>query len=173
MSDILRTILVLCLVTMIPGLELRASIPLGIFGGERVAVMIPWPVVTLICTIANILIGMAFFSLLHPIIRALRHIRWMDSLLERFLTRAQRKLLPYVEKYGFWGLAVFIGIPLPLTGAITGAAGAYVLGMRHRQFFLANAIGVCIAAFLVTLLCLLLLAGWNIPGVRLFLKSNL
>ena len=173
MSDIIRTILVLCLVTMIPGLELRASIPLGIFGGERVAVMVPWPVVTLICTVANILIGMAFFSLLHPIIRTLRHIKWMDSLLERFLTRAQRKLLPYVEKYGFWGLAVFIGIPLPLTGAITGAAGAYVLGMRHRQFFLANAIGVCIAAFLVTLRCLLLLAGWYIPGVRLFLKSNL
>jgi multidrug efflux pump subunit AcrA (membrane-fusion protein) len=50
------------------------------------------------------------------------------------------------------GLALFIGIPLPGTGAYTGAAGAFALGMKKRQFAIANIAGVCMAGIAVTII---------------------
>ncbi len=58
-----------------------------------------------------------------------------------------------VEKYGAIGLAMFVAIPLPVTGAWTGAVVAYVFGIRFRQSFLAICIGVVIAGSVVTSMC--------------------
>ena len=168
----LKAAVILFLITLIPGLELRASIPAGFFGGEYVAADLPWPLVVLICVISNILIGAGVFFLIHPVIRLFRHIDWLDRLLERTLDRAQRKLRPNVEKYGFLGLALFIGIPLPMTGAYTGAMGAYTLGMSRRKFLAANALGVCIAAVCVTVICLLIRAGVDLPFFQFLIKQQ-
>ena len=168
----LRAAVLLFLITLIPGLELRASIPAGFFGGQHVAPELPWPIVVLICLVSNILIGMGVFFLLHPIIRACRHFAWCDRLLAATLDRAQRKLRPNVEKYGFLGLAIFIGIPLPMTGAYTGAMGAYALGMSRGQFLAANALGVSIAAVCVTAICLLLRAGVELPIFQFLIRQH-
>ena len=53
-----------------------------------------------------------------------------------------------IEKYEFWGLVAFVGIPLPGTGAWTGALIAALLGIRFRKAFPAIVIGVCMVAFL-------------------------
>ncbi|MDQ0290701.1 COG2426 family protein [Oligosphaera ethanolica] len=166
-----RTIVILFLVTLIPGLELRASIPVGIFGGEWVSAGLPWPLVATICVIANILIGWGVFFLLNPMLNLFRRLPICERLIVRYLERARKKLKPQVEKYGFWGLALFIGIPLPLTGAYTGAAGAFTLGMNSRQFMLANVVGVLIAGIAVTSACLLIQAGIDLPFFHILIKE--
>ncbi|MGI5925152.1 MAG: COG2426 family protein [Lentisphaeria bacterium] len=167
----LRSIVILFLITLLPGLELRASIPVGMFGGEWVSAGLPWPLVAIICIIANILIGWGVFFLLNPMLYLIRRIPFCERLVVRYLERARKKLKPQIDKYGFWGLAIFIGIPLPLTGAYTGAAGAFTLGMDSKQFMLANVVGVIIAGVIVTGICLLIQAGIDLPFFHFLIKQ--
>ena len=167
----LKTIAILFCITLIPGLELRASIPMGILGGKWIDSPMAWPAVVITCVISNILIGWAVFWLLDPIVRFFRRVRFIDRLLTKYVDSAQRRLKPNVDKYGFWGLAVFIGIPLPLTGAYSGAAGAYALGMETKRFMIANVVGVLIAAICVTIISLLIRAGIECALFDLLIKS--
>ena len=57
-----------------------------------------------------------------------------------------------IEKYEFWGLVAFVGIPLPGTGAWTGSLIAALLGIRFRKAFPAVVLGVLLAAFIMTVL---------------------
>ena len=76
----LKQILLLVLVTLIPALELRASIPFGIMvESERWGItpgLMAWPVVVLVCVIANILLGFAVFWVLAPILHWLERFAW-------------------------------------------------------------------------------------------------
>ena len=56
-----------------------------------------------------------------------------------------------IEQYEAIGLLIFVGIPLPATGAWTGCVAAYLLGMKKRYAFPAIAGGVLMAAVIVTL----------------------
>ena len=55
-----------------------------------------------------------------------------------------------VEKYAFWGLAILVAIPLPGTGAWTGALVAAMMEMRLKRAFPAIVIGVVIAGVIVS-----------------------
>jgi uncharacterized membrane protein len=148
----LRIILILIGVTFVPALELRASIPLGIFGYRD---SLHWTATVAICVAANIALAFVFYWLLDTIIKWLRHRwAWFQRVYERVVARAQRKIHRSVERYGEWGLAVFIGIPLPGTGVITGAIASYALGLDRRKYYIASILGVAIAATAVTLVCL-------------------
>ena len=166
----LKSILVLTLITFIPALELRASIPWGIF---RQHDQLHWLAVCLICVVANIVLGWIVFAVLGPVFSFVRRWHWFDRHLWPHLERTRHRIHPYVEKYGELGVAVFIGIPLPGSGVYTGAFGAYLLGLERRKFAVANVIGVLIAAVAVTALCLLI--NYGVVGddsllARLFLK---
>ena len=167
----IQSILWLVFVTMIPALELRASIPVGIFS---MAEQMSWPVVVLVCVISNIILGWIVFMVMGPFFTLLRKWHWFDRVIWPFLEKTREKIHPYVEKYGELGVAVFIGIPLPGSGVYTGAFGAYLLGVDKKKFLVANVIGVLIAATAVTLLCLLILhgaVGGNSWLSKLFLKN--
>jgi uncharacterized membrane protein len=69
--------------------------------------------------------------------------------LHRKLEGVRRNARPLVEKYGLIGLAVFVAIPLPGTGAYSGAAAAWLLGMGWKKSFFSVALGVCGAFFIV------------------------
>jgi uncharacterized membrane protein len=96
------------LTAVLPISELRGGIPLGISLG-----LDPWFTFS-IAVIANALI---FF----PIFFALR--LFYDKLLSRiplfnkYLDNLRKRGKPKVEKYGFWGLALFVAVPLPLIGS--------------------------------------------------------
>ena len=152
----IKAILWLVAVTLIPALELRASIPFGIFG---LAKTVSWPVVVLICVVANIVLGWIVFLVMGPVFTFLRKWEWFENRIWPILEKTQHKIHPYVEKYGEIGVAVFIGIPLPGSGVYTGAFGSYLLGLDRRKFAIANVIGVLIAAAAVTGLCMLILHG--------------
>jgi uncharacterized membrane protein len=152
----LKTILWLTMITLIPALELRASIPIGIL---QMRDTVSWPVAVLICTVANILLGWTVFLVMGPVFTFIRKWAWFDRTIWPLLERTRHKIHPYVEKYGELGVAVFIGIPLPGSGVYTGAFGSYLLGLDRRKFAIANVIGVLIAAAAVTTLSLLILKG--------------
>ena len=57
-----------------------------------------------------------------------------------------------IEKYEFWGLVAFVGIPLPGTGAWTGALIAALLGIRFRKAFPAIVLGLVVATVIMTIL---------------------
>ena len=163
----INAILILIAFTFIPGLELRASIPVGAFKYDDVLPL--WLTVTT-CIVSNIVIGWLVFILITPFANLFRKIHWIDVLFTKYLERAQRKLEPQIKKYGTWGLAFFIGIPLPGTGAYTGAAGAFALGMKKRQFAIANVAGVIIAGIAVTFIVLLIRAGVESPLFDFLIK---
>lgn len=168
----IRTILWLTAITLIPALELRASIPWGIFKMDN---QLSWPAVLFICTVVNIVLGWLVFLVMAPLFNFIRQWRWFDRKIWPILERTQHRIHPYVEKYGEFGVAVFIGIPLPGSGVYTGAFGSYLLGLDKRKFVIANVIGVFIAATAVTVLCLLILkgiVGQNSWMAKLFLKMR-
>jgi len=134
------------LITISPISELRGGIPLGIleFGLD--------PLFTFcIAVIANALI---FF----PVFFALR--LFYDKLLcriqlfNKYLDSLRKRGEPKVDKYGFWGLALFVAVPLPLTGAYTGTILAWLLGMDWKKAFPAIGLGVVVAGVVVLLITL-------------------
>ena len=132
------------LISMVPVLELRAAIPAGVIAGLDI------PVVVAAAVIGN-LIPIPF------IIVFIRKIfKWMQTkseklaaLVKRLEDKADRKK-DKVLKYEFWGLMFFVAIPLPGTGAWTGALIAAMLDMQLKRAFPAIAAGVVIAAVIVT-----------------------
>jgi len=164
----LLKILILIGITFVPALELRASIPWGIFYYSD---SMHWGTAVAICIAANIALAFVFYWLLDTVIKWLRHRwAWFARVYGLWEARAQRKIHNKVERYGEWGVAVFIGIPLPGTGVITGAIASYALGLSRRKYYVAAILGVLIAATAVTLVCLLgdAVAPWLL---RLFTKK--
>ena len=137
-----REIALTLLATIAPISELRGGIPLGISFGLD-------PLFTFfVAIIANALI---FF----PVFFALRlfydKFLYRIPLFDKYLDNLRKRGKPKVEKYGFWGLTLFVAIPLPITGAYTGTILAWLLEMDWRRAFPPIAIGVVIAGVIVLL----------------------
>ncbi len=158
MSDILQLIIW----TFIPGLELRFSIPYGI-----TVLGMPWFEVVIITFITNILLGPIVYILLNQFLHIVIKIKFFNNIYEKFVIRTRKKISDKVEKYGEFGLALFIGIPLPGSGVYTGALAAFILGLDFKKFLIATVIGVFIAGIIVTIV--------SVTGLELFqfiLKTN-
>jgi uncharacterized membrane protein len=145
----INEILILIGLTLLPFLELRASIPYGIL-----VLGMDWISVFLICVIANIILGPIVYIFLDKVVHLFLRINWIDKCYQKYVERTQRRIRPYVEKYGLLGVSIFIGVPLPGSGSYTGALGSYLLGIKFKRFVLANVIGVLIAGVLVTIISL-------------------
>jgi uncharacterized membrane protein len=76
------------------------------------------------------------------------------------------KLHRGVEKWGWLGIAAFVAIPLPMTGAWTGTLGAWVLGLSKRRTLLAVILGVAAAGAIVTAIVVL-----GIRAASVFVKE--
>ncbi len=148
----------LVFLTFVPGLEARASLPFAFFNSE-VRSVLGLPVAIGICFVINLSIGILTFWLMGPVVQLFRKWSFFEKHIWPRFEKTQYKLHPYVEKYGEWGLALFIGIPLPGTGAYTGAFGAYLIGFDKRRFLIANLLGVMLAFIAITSLCVLIDRG--------------
>jgi len=141
----LSSLPIIFLVSLVPAVELRGSIPLALVLFRDIHPLF----VFLICVALNLLVipltfkGLDLFA--PPLIRKSKRIA---SIFAWFRRRS------YGREWGMVGLAAFVGIPLPGTGAYTGALIAYLLGMKRWQATLAIAVGVVIAGVIVTLAAL-------------------
>jgi len=137
--------LIIVVLTLVPTLELRASIPYGILVAD-----VHWAVVVVLAIVVNILLGPILYEFLDKTMHLLHKIPVFGRLWDRLVARAQKRVHRMVEKYGIWGLGLFIGVPLPGSGVYTGAMGGYLLGFTRKEFYVATVMGVLIAAVAVT-----------------------
>lgn len=60
-----------------------------------------------------------------------------------------------IRKYGFWGLLIFVMLPIPGTGVYAGTIAAFMFGIEKKRAFIANTIGIyfsCVIVWLITVL---------------------
>ena len=128
---------------MVPVVELRGAIPLGIAAG------LP-PAVAAATAMAGNLVPVPFILLLiRKIFWMLRKISWLGPKIDKLEKRAHLKGRK-VKKYRTLGLVLLVAIPLPGTGAWTGALVADVLDIRMKTALPAIAVGVVIAGCITT-----------------------
>jgi len=131
------------LLSMVPVLELRGAIPIGVANGLNIWVAIG------VSIVGNLLPVPFIILFIRKIFAWLRKLsRRLDGLIAKLEQRAARKS-DVVLRYAFWGLVVLVAIPLPGTGAWTGALVAAMLNMRLKRAFPAIALGVLIAGIVV------------------------
>lgn len=132
-----------CVIAMVPVLELRGAIPIGTAHGLDIRAAIAAAVVGNLIPVPFIIV---FIRKVFAWLR--KKSARLDALVDRIESHAQKKS-DVVLKYAFWGLVVLVAIPLPGTGAWTGALIAAMLDMRIKRAFPAIALGVVIAGFIV------------------------
>ena len=133
------------IISLLPILELRGGlIAARILGVEFIKAFI-------ICYIANIL----------PVPFILLFINWIFNKMSKWkptkkivdwLSNKTLKKKDQIDKYGYFGLFLFVGIPLPGTGAWTGSLLAILLNLDKKKSFVAIAIGVLAAGIIMSLL---------------------
>lgn len=144
LSTVFGKIIATFLVSMVPIIELRGAIPIGVGYG------LDYWVVVVVAVIGNILPVPFIILFIRKIFELMR--KWskkLDGLVTKLEKRAESKS-DVVQKYAFWGLFVLVAIPLPGTGAWTGALVAAMLDMRLKRAFPAIVLGVVTAAAIVT-----------------------
>jgi len=158
---------VTALLSFMPISELRGAIPFAIANN------IPWYWAYPFAVILNALVAPVcwiFLATVHKLLYGAtpeKGIRWYKNFFDRFIERARNKLSATVEKWGWLGIAVFVAIPLPMTGAWTGTLGAWILGISKRRTMLAVILGVIVAGVIVTAAVVFGIEAW-----RIFLKKQ-
>ena len=104
--------------------------------------------------------------LLGPVSRVCMKVPAGKRFFDWLFARTRRKTAD-IEKYEFWGLAIFVAIPLPATGAWTGAMAGWLLGLNFFRSLLSIFLGVLAAGVIMTTLALLGWIGAAIAGVVL------
>jgi uncharacterized membrane protein len=142
--------------SFLPISELRGGIPFAIAHG------IPWYGAYFFAAGMNALVAPACWLFLSTLHRLFLKTAWYERLFNRFVERAREKLRTGVEKWGALGVAAFVAIPLPITGAWTGVLGAWVLGIGKRKTLSAVILGVMAAGAIVTAVVMLGVQAFNI-----------
>ena len=135
-----------------PILELRG----GLIAAALLGVS-PWQSY-IICIIGNILPVPFILLLINKILEWMRNSKHFIKIAE-WLDKKVEKHKGQIEKYGYLGIVLFVGIPLPGTGAWTGSLIASVLEMDKKKTFLAVLIGVFLASIIMMVLSFGLLAN--------------
>ena len=136
--------MVVFIISMIPILELR--------GGLIVSSLLEVPITTAIplCIIGNIIPIPFILLFIKQIFKWMKKIKIFRGLVEKLENRAMSKS-DNIKKYEFWGLVLFVGIPLPGTGAWTGSLIAALLDVDFKKAILAELLGIAIATIIMSL----------------------
>ena len=133
------------IVSLLPIIELR--------GGLIAAAILKVSFVKafIICFLGNILPIPFILWFIRIIINWMRNVKFFKKIV-LWLDNKVEKKKGQIEKFGFWGVVSFVGIPLPGTGAWTGALIAAMLDMNKKKAFLACCLGVFIAGIIMSIL---------------------
>ncbi|MBS6397284.1 MAG: small multi-drug export protein [Clostridiales bacterium] len=137
--------MIVFIISMVPILELR--------GGLLAASVMNIEIVRAIwyCVIGNIIPVPFILLLITPIFNWMKGTKTFRPMVEKLESRAMGKS-EQIEKYEFWGLVLFVGIPLPGTGAWTGSLIASLIGMKFKKAFPAVILGIVIATVIMSVL---------------------
>ena len=136
--------LIIFIISMVPILELRGGLlAASVMNVEIVRAI--W-----ICIVGNIIPVPFILLLITQIFNWMKQMKMFRPMVEKLENKAMSKK-DQIEKYEFWGLVLFVGIPLPGTGAWTGSLIAALLGMKFRKAFPAVLIGILMATVIMSI----------------------
>ena len=138
---------IIFLISMVPILELRGGL---LAAGPALLAVPMWQAIP-ICFIGNLVPIPFILLLITKIFDWMKGTKKLKPLVEKLEHKAMSQSAN-IEKYEFWGLVAFVGIPLPGTGAWTGALIAALLGIRFRKAFPAIVLGLVVATVIMTIL---------------------
>lgn len=144
--------IVVFIISMMPILELR--------GGLIAASLLNMNPVTsfIVCFLGNIIPIPIILWFITPIFDKLKKTKRLSKVVYKIENKANSKK-EQIEKYQFWGVLFFVGIPLPGTGAWTGSLIASMVGMNKKKSLVAAILGVIMAGVIMMLLSFGLLKG--------------
>ncbi len=144
LNGVLSKDVIVFIISLLPVLELRG----GLLASSVLDV--PYLRALLLCIIGNLLPIPLVLLFIEKIILGCEHFGPTKGL-ARWLRAKVDKNQASIEKYDFWGLVLFVGIPLPGTGAWTGSLVAALLHMPRRKAFAAILIGVLLASVIMSI----------------------
>ena len=131
----------------LPILELRGALPVAVLGGMPL-----WK--AYILAVAGNMIPIPFIIwFLEPATNLVRRLPMGDRFVEWLFARTRRKG-ERIKRLEMWGLISFVAIPLPVTGAWTGAFAAHLFGLSRWRALGACFVGVCMAGCIMSVLSL-------------------
>ena len=145
---------IIFLISMVPILELRGGL---LAAGPAFFNVAMWKAIP-ICVLGNIIPVPFILLLITPLFNWMKGTKRLKPFVEKMETRAMSKS-DKIEKYEFWGLVLFVGIPLPGTGAWTGSLIASLLGIRFRKALPAIVLGILLATVIMTVLSYTIIGG--------------
>jgi len=137
--------LVVLIVSMMPILELRAGLFVAKFLDFDLIVAIP------ICVIGNIIPIPFILLFIKKIFKWMGKTKLFHKLIDKLEQRAMKKSSA-LSKGEFWGLVLFVGIPIPGTGAWMGSLIAALLEVDIKKAIAAELVGIVIATVIVSIL---------------------
>ncbi len=134
--------LIVFAISLMPILELR--------GGLIAASLLGLPAVPsyIISVIGNIIPVPFILWFINSILDYMRGSKRFSKV-AKWLDKKVNKHKKQIETYGFWGMVLFVGIPLPGTGAWTGCLIASVLHMDRKKAFLGAMLGIFLASIIM------------------------
>ena len=133
------------IISLLPILELRGGLLAASLLGLN---PLPSYIITMIGNLIPIPFILWFITKILDWMRGTKHLskfaNWLDKKVDKHKSS--------IEKYGFFGLILFVGVPLPGTGAWTGSLIASVLDMDKKKSFIAITIGVVMASIIMMLI---------------------
>jgi len=141
--DLFQDILITFFISLSPFGEARIGIPYGELNG------LPIMLAFIVGLIANLLV----FPLFYKGITISNKYFWKHKTYKKsaiyLALRARTKTKNVIQKYGGWGLMIFVMIPLPITGAYIGTIAALVFGISYKKSLLAISLGITLSSIMV------------------------
>ncbi len=146
MNGILENPIVHSLVlSLLPVSELRGGIPYAVANGVH-------PLTAYImCVLSNMLVIPLVFIFLETLHKVFYRVYLYRMLFDKLVIRTKKKAQKNVDRWGYWGVMMFVAIPLPITGAYTGTLAAWLLQLDKRKSYGYLALGVVIAGIIVSI----------------------
>lgn len=138
-----KNLITAILLSISPFGESKVGIPIGLLGENNKYLVL------IFCLIANILI----FPLMMFFLKHLnkKFFKWNGYKKTAVFVarRAKNGTEKHIKKYGFWGLLIFVMIPIPGTGVYAGSIATYIFNIEKRKAFIANAIGITLSSIII------------------------
>jgi uncharacterized membrane protein len=140
------------ILTVLPLSELRLGLPVAILYSleENIPIIFIFSLVILL----NILLIFFVFYFLDKLHNTFMKLKIYRKIFNKYVARFQKKVDKFERRYDLWGflaLVLFVGIPLPGTGAWSGCLVSWLLGLERKKSVLAIGAGVIIAGIVILL----------------------
>ena len=139
----MQDLLLATLWSLSPFGEAKVGIPYGILSGANVYLVL------LFCLAANILVFPLMMFFLDYVNSHFLKWKFYKRSAIWVARRAKSGSGNKIEKYGFWGLLIFVMIPLPGTGVYAGSIASYLFNIEKKKAFIANTFGIALSSLIV------------------------